>query len=1036
MSQTHENAPPAQADQLSEDNQETTGGSASTLRWRERTANMASPSTWATWLTTPAGRARARRASAQTWSAIRVWLAENATTVAWLPARWRSATIAYLLAALLQVVAIAVSFQFARIFPEFRFPDALSYLMLVFVSLNLGAGPGLLATLLGAPLIDYFLLPPYLTWSYINGSDLFGVFVYVVIGISISLLVSAAARARQVAQAEHASAATAFAQARKAQEQMGLANKRLQALQAITDTALAHLEVVELLGDLLNRIREVMGVDNVALLLVTEDGQHLRVYQASGFEEEVVGQVEIPIGEGIAGRIAATRAPLIVDDLSTVEVANLVLRKHASSLAGVPLLVSSGPGGGTDGKRLLGVLHMDSALPAHFNNDDLRFLELVANRVALALDHAALFAAEQRARADAAASANQLASVFATITDGVYVYNASGQLLHSNVAGKSFNPQADSPEYQSRPLAERIAWAAPRDPQGHPLDADELAVSRILRGETLSGSNTIDTVLRGVDGRDILVNVCGAPVRDEDGSIQGAVLVTRDVTERRRLEQRTQDALQALVRMVESLLVEAVKIPVALPTAEAHSDDAENAATSGSGDRSPDRGKLGVVSPEHDAPDSAHQPAPEDGESDRAPDVGTPDVAQIIGRRLVELTQSLLGCQRVGLVAIDPATGTQRPLAVAGIPAESEEGWRAGVAQSRMSDSIAPDLTKRFLAGEVLVVDLTQPPFRDLPNPYGVRTMLAAPLCTGEQVIGTLSYDYGGAEHDYTEDEVALARGVAQLAALTLEWERLKRQNTEAQAQILGLQEAKRRMDAFLVIASHELKTPVTSMKAAVQLTSRAARSLSELTLPERGVAKLARAVEMLDLTDRQATKLGRLVDDLLDVTRLQAGSVAMRLAPADLGALMREAVEQQRLAWPGREIRLDLPDALPTLELDADRVSQVVTNYLTNALKYSAPDTSVTVTAAIEADQRRVRVAVRDCGPGLSAEQRQQLWQLYHRVPGIQQQSGSGAGIGIGLYMCKTIVEQHEGQVGVESKPGEGSTFWFTLPLAGFPEE
>src|SRR5579859_3855818 len=202
MSQTNENAPPAQVDQAPEDKQETADGSASALRWRERTANLTSPSSWMTWLTTPAGRAFARQASAQTWDAIRAWLAENATMAAWLPPRWRSATTAYLLAALLQIAAIAVSFQFARVFPDFRFLSALSYLMLVFVSLNLGAGPGLLATAIGAPLIDYFLLPPYSTRSYTNGSDLFGIFVYLVIGISISLLVSAESRARRVAQAE------------------------------------------------------------------------------------------------------------------------------------------------------------------------------------------------------------------------------------------------------------------------------------------------------------------------------------------------------------------------------------------------------------------------------------------------------------------------------------------------------------------------------------------------------------------------------------------------------------------------------------------------------------------------------------------------------------------------------------------------------------------------------------------------------------------------------------------------------------------
>jgi signal transduction histidine kinase len=112
----------------------------------------------------------------------------------------------------------------------------------------------------------------------------------------------------------------------------------------------------------------------------------------------------------------------------------------------------------------------------------------------------------------------------------------------------------------------------------------------------------------------------------------------------------------------------------------------------------------------------------------------------------------------------------------------------------------------------------------------------------------------------------------------------------------------------------------------------------------------------------------------------------------------------------------------------DPDRIGQVVTNYLTNALKYSIAAMPVDVHLTVE--QGLARVAVRDRGPGLPLEEQQRLWQRFYRVAGINVRSGSGVGLGLGLYICRSIIERHYGEVGVQSAPGQGSTFWFTLPL------
>lgn len=117
----------------------------------------------------------------------------------------------------------------------------------------------------------------------------------------------------------------------------------------------------------------------------------------------------------------------------------------------------------------------------------------------------------------------------------------------------------------------------------------------------------------------------------------------------------------------------------------------------------------------------------------------------------------------------------------------------------------------------------------------------------------------------------------------------------------------------------------------------------------------------------------------------------------------------------------------IPT-EIDVERITQVLNNYMNNACKYTPPVTPIEV--SVEVVQEEARVLVRDEGPGLTAEEQEQVWKLFYRVPGVEANEGASKGAGLGLYICQVIVEQHQGRVGVESTPGVGSIFWFTLPL------
>jgi signal transduction histidine kinase len=301
----------------------------------------------------------------------------------------------------------------------------------------------------------------------------------------------------------------------------------------------------------------------------------------------------------------------------------------------------------------------------------------------------------------------------------------------------------------------------------------------------------------------------------------------------------------------------------------------------------------------------------------------------------------------------------------------------------------------------------------------------------GQHVVGVLALDHGGEAHLYTPEEQALARAVARLIGLVIERERLLREREAARAKARALREANRRMEEFLGLASHELRTPLTSIRGSLQIMQRRLdRALEAEDRRDAADAALGRLSPLLDRAIAQTGVLNSLVGDLLDVSLIQAGQLRLHLAPLDLLGLVRQVVEDQRELALGRAITLELPPlAGLTVRADAERLAQVLTNYLDNALKYSTEDQPVSVGVEVEAST--ARVWVRDGGPGVKAADQRRIWERFHRVEGVGHRFGSSVGLGLGLYISRTIVERHQGQVGVESAPGAGATFWFTLPLS-----
>ena len=397
---------------------------------------------------------------------------------------------------------------------------------------------------------------------------------------------------------------------------------------------------------------------------------------------------------------------------------------------------------------------------------------------------------------------------------------------------------------------------------------------------------------------------------------------------------------------------------------------------------------------------------------------------------LALLTCQLLACEGVGVVEVKPENTYLQPLALGGYPPEAKPHWLDGIVHLRLSDYLPPEVEARLLRGEVV---LAPPSIRAAQHTGAEESLclLIAPMSVGSRLLGMLLLDFGSGAHRHGPKEYALVGAVAKLAALVIERERLLQERTEARANELAALEATRRIDTFLGIASHELRTPLTVIKGNLQLArwnARAADAGQNGNTADvgDGIDPLS---DLLVRTEQQANRLARLVDDLTEVSRLHTDTVEMRREVCDLGAIVREVVEEQRALTTTRAIHLDLDASCPLLVYaDVDRLVQVVTNYLANALKYSPEEQPIEV--SIEQAERDVRVRVRDRGYGLTLQQQERIWERFHRVENMKVQSGSSVGLGLGLYISRMIVEQHQGRVGVESVPGEGSTFWFSLPL------
>ncbi len=244
--------------------------------------------------------------------------------------------------------------------------------------------------------------------------------------------------------------------------------------------------------------------------------------------------------------------------------------------------------------------------------------------------------------------------------------------------------------------------------------------------------------------------------------------------------------------------------------------------------------------------------------------------------------------------------------------------------------------------------------------------------------------------------------------------EELKAQKNALQKEIVERKKLERQREDFISIATHELKTPVTSIKAYAQVLRYRFRKVSD-----------TKSEEMVTKMDGQLNKLASLIADLLDITKIEGGRLQFHKNKFDLNELVLEIVEEMQRTTEKHTIVKEL-SVRKKINGDRERIGQVLTNLISNAIKYSPHSDTIIVRTSIS--DHEATIVVQDFGIGIPKDDHSKVFDRFYRAGGVKQETYPG--LGLGLYISSEIVKRHNGRIWVESTNGKGSTFCFTLPI------
>lgn len=361
---------------------------------------------------------------------------------------------------------------------------------------------------------------------------------------------------------------------------------------------------------------------------------------------------------------------------------------------------------------------------------------------------------------------------------------------------------------------------------------------------------------------------------------------------------------------------------------------------------------------------------------------------------IIQIATKLTATEASSILLLDKKTGELHFEAATGI-----KGQEVKPIVVPLDKSIAGWVVKE---GEPLLIpDVRKDPRHyhqvDDKTQFSTRSILGVPLRVKDKVIGVLEVLNKIDDQEFTQDDVETLTILAAQAAIAIENARLFQQSD------------------LLSEVAHELRTPLTSICG-----------YSKMLLLAEGIDQ-AKKLEFAETIHREAVRLGQMINDFLDLARLESGRTHMAQEPVNVTEVISEtlAILQPQAAEQQISISLQVPETLPTIIGDVARLKQVMVNLASNAVKYNHEGGRVDIEVKVGEDE--LNVAIRDTGRGIAEKDLPHIFERFYRVDDSEQQT---KGTGLGLSIAKHIIEVHGGKISVQSVQGQGSTFTFTLPL------
>lgn len=414
-------------------------------------------------------------------------------------------------------------------------------------------------------------------------------------------------------------------------------------------------------------------------------------------------------------------------------------------------------------------------------------------------------------------------------------------------------------------------------------------------------------------------------------------------------------------------------------------------------------------------------------------------------RRLAVLIPQLESVDNSIAFRLDDATGKIIPLALFGNSQQSYEAWHTELAAIEFSaeqtiQNSSPAYLQALRMARPLMVDFTV----DTPpsNPFKLRAAIYVPVLLNGHVVGLLGAERHrppeAMEAYFPDWNVSLLTALARLASMSLEKATLHTSIERLQAEATDIRTLLNQKEELLLLAAHELKNPLTAILGQAQvLRRRLNRTLHAHTNVSQETHDLMRGLESIE---HQARRIGHMVNTLMEVSRVDLDHLELDLQEIDLLQLVRRALREYLPLAPKHELRLfvnkewqpilvddETTTGAISIQADEQRLEQVITNLISNAIKYSPEGGPITV--SLQQTDAQIELTIADQGIGVPLKEQARLAERFYRAENAQMTTSKG--LGLGLYLVNALVKNHGGSLSMKSEgvPGKGSVFSITLP-------